>query len=130
MGVLWTYRLYALIHIVYAWYCLRSECFSRYSVVMSVFFDVESDTWDLPRSLSQSVNCDFTSVCWTKKKIHRNLPLQADGNQCQYRAECSDSMSVVHGLTNKLSHQPDVRKQSGQLRGKQAVNYTVYTHQL
>ena len=35
---------------------------------MSVFFDMESDTWDMPCRLSQIVYCDFTSLCWKKIK--------------------------------------------------------------
>ena len=34
---------------------------------MSVFFNMESDTWDLPCSLSQSLNCDFTSLSGSQK---------------------------------------------------------------
>ena len=64
IGVFLAFRHYASTH-VFFFSCLPKEMF--YSVVMYLFYDIESDTWDLPRNLSQSVNCDFTSLCWTKK---------------------------------------------------------------
>ena len=57
-------------------------------------FDMESDTWDLPSSLSQSLNCDFTSLCRTKKN-------EKDGGEKGFDIDNNMETLNIIGLANR-----------------------------